>query len=311
MKFLDRKKLTEILLLKSLIDETEIEYTPQEINQLINKKLLDLIHDDFYFEFIRLLKIQKDQDNQYPLFFTLKHLEIVDLIHRRLFSYNSDEFFRVVVPIFTEFGEKYDLKYDKVKSQKNENDEITESILQYLTSYVNPYQMNKSKLFTEETDGDTYTDRTKNSMRLFNQFFKMLIENVYSKLGGSIQSFDLIHKQIKSQINDLGYVYFPQLTGEQIDDVFFSLYFTNEMKLLFTVFCKNTLGFSGKPIHKIFFKIYYFQFLKSIEGLKVPEVQNTGLFLPPTLKFMKTVKIVDRDEFFSQLWGIDLSQVKT
>lgn len=305
MNLVERKEFTEILLVRSLIENFKYSFSDDEIVCFINDNSTSLHHDDFYFELIELLKTPDDSSGLLPIFICLKIRETLDLIHRRLFNYNSEEFYWVVIPIIIEFCTKYKLRNEKSeKSILNGNGHNTKLNI-YLRSNKNQYQLIKSNVFFEDNI-ETYNLRFKKEILLYLKFIKLLYENVYLKIGRPINTLDLIHKKVQIEINNLGVVYNNNLTKNQIDDLFFLLYFKDELKQLYKIFCLNPIiGQSNLIKHVTFYKDL-FQHLNILVKLERPKDPLYEINLNPVLKFNKSVQIVERKVFFSKLWGIQI-----
>ena len=148
--------------------------------------------------------------------------------------------------------------------------------------------------------------RFKKEILLYLKFIKLLYENVYLKIGRPINTLDLIHKKVQIEINNLGVVYNNNLTKNQIDDLFFLLYFKDELKQLYKIFCLNPIiGQSNLIKHVTFYKDL-FQHLNILVKLERPKDPLYEINLNPVLKFNKSVQIVERKVFFSKLWGIQI-----
>jgi len=305
MNLVERKEFTEILLVRSLIENFKQSFSYDEIISYINKKTTSVLHDDFYGELFELLKTPDDPSGILPTFICLRIRETLDLIHRRLFNFNSDEFYWVVIPIIIEFCTKYKLKNKNFNKSNLDGNRHNSKLNSYLNSNKNPYQLIKSNVFFEDYI-ETYNIRYKNEVILYLKFIKLLYENVYSKIRRPINTLDLIHKKLEIEINNLGVVYNSYFTKNQIDDLFFLLYFKDELKQLYKIFCLSPITGQSNLIKHVTFYKDLFQYLNILVKFEIPEDPLYELNLNPVLKFNKSVQIVEKKIFFSKLWGIQI-----
>lgn len=308
MTFEERKRYAEILLTCTLHQDIGKSFKEKEVKKYINRRMSELGYDDFYREFYGYLIDPLESSNILPMFMAIKYQEILDLIHRRLYEYNSNQFYRVVVPVLFEFSRKVYL--ERSTRTPSKTTKVDQSITRYLAIGMNPYYSIKTHLYREETEGDTFNDRIKNNFILTLKFYKFLFENIYNKLGGSIQVFDRIKVDLQMTIEEMGMTVYSELSDKLIDEFFFLVYFQNEMKLLYMTFCQGSLTVDKGHHLRLFFEKGFFSYMTILVKFNVPEVPFeepfvNGLLRRGSVDFDESIRIVDRKEFLYRLWGLD------
>lgn len=308
MTFEDRKRYAEVLLIYTLHQDMGKTFKEREVKKFINRRMSELDYDDFYREFYGYLIDPLDTYNILPIFFAIKNQEIMDLIHRRLYEYNSNQFYRVVVPVLFEFSKKVYL--ERSCRTQSKATRVDQSISRYLSLGKNPYCPIKTHLFREETEGDTFNDRVKTNFIQTLKFYKLLFENIYKKLGGSIQVFDRIKVDLQRTMNDMGVTVYSSLSDKMIDEFFFLVYFQNEFKLVYKTFCHGSLIVDKGHHLRLFFDKGVIMYMIILVKLNVPDLPYeepfvNGLLRRGSIDFDESVRIVDRRDFLYRLWCLN------
>ena len=308
MTFEERKRYAEVLLVCTLHQYMGKTFKEREVKKFINRRMSELDYDDFYREFYGYLNDPLEPYNILPIFFAVKNQEIMDLIHRRLYEYNSNQFYRVVVPVLFEFSRKVYL--ERSSRTPSKATKVDQSISRYLSLGKNPYCSITTRLFRDETEGDTFNDRIKTNFIQTLKFYKLLFDNIYKKLGGSIQVFDRIKDELQMNIQEMGVTVYSPLSDKMIDEFFFQVYFQNELKLLYKTFCHGSLTVEKGPHLRLFFDKGIFLYMTFLVGFRVPDVPYeepfvNGLLRRGSIDFDESVRIVDRRDFLYRLWGLN------
>jgi hypothetical protein len=305
----ERKRYAEILLICSLRGDLGKTFNEKEVKRVIDRQIIAVSYDDFYREFYGYLVDPWDSRNLLPIFFAVKNMEVLDMIHRRLYEYNSNQFYRIVVPVLFEFASKVTMERSSKSLAKSRSNSIDRRISDALSVGSNPYISIKSNLFRAETEGDTFDNRIKGNFPLTIRFYTILLGNIYTQLGGRIEIFERIKDEIKATIEDLGVTVYREISGESIDTFFFLIYFKNETRLICRLlFLENRIVESG--VHgRILFKDGFLFFLRTM-GMEIPVVPEVDPLVPNivghrSIELDDTVRIVDRKEFLYRLWGWD------
>ena len=308
MTFEERKKYAEVLLICTLHQDMGKTFKEREVKNFINRRMSELDYDDFYREFYGYLIDPLEPHNILPVFFAIRNQEILDLIHRRLYEYNSIQFYRVVVPVLFEFSRKVYL--ERSSRTPSKVTKVDQSISRYLSFGMNPYCSIKTDLFREETEGDTFNDRVKTNFIQTLKFYKLLFENIYKKLGGSIQVFDRIKVDLQRTMNDMGVTVYSSLSDKIIDEFFFLVYFQYEFKLVYKTFCHGSLIVDKGHHLRLFFDKGVIMYMIILVKLNVPDLPYeepfvNGLLRRGSIDFEESVRIVDRRNFLYRLWGLN------
>lgn len=308
MTFEERKRYAEVLLVCTLHQDMGKTFKEREVKKFINRRMSELDYDDFYREFYGYLNDPLEPHNILTIFFAVKNQEIMDLIHRRLYEYNSNQFYRVVVPVLFEFSRKVNL--ERSSRTPSKVTKVDQSISRHLSLGKNPYCSIKTHLFREETEGDTFNDLVKTNFIQTLKFYKLLFENIYRKLGGSIQVFDRIKDDLQRTMNDMGVTVYSSLSDKMIDEFFFLVYFQNELKLLYKTFCHGSLMVDKGHHLKLFFDKGFIMYMIILVKFNVPDLTYeepfvNGLLRRGSIDFDESVRIVDRRDFLYRLWGLN------
>ena len=131
MTFEERKRYAETLLICTLHQDMGKTFQEREVKKFINRRMSELDYDDFYREFYGYLNDPLEPYSILSIFFAVKNQEIMDLIHRRLYEYNSNQFYRVVVPVLFEFSRKVYL--ERSSRTPSKATKVDQSISRYLS----------------------------------------------------------------------------------------------------------------------------------------------------------------------------------
>jgi hypothetical protein len=310
MNVVERRTFAEILLVRGLIDDLNKTRDYEDIESFVIDQVEDYQDDCFYDELFGYLYNPRDPYPLVPVFFAIRTMEVLNVIHRRLFEFKTKDFFRLVVPIFLEFSSKVKINS---RSSDGDKDKVTRDDHPFLLNWrLNGFPMSPSNLFNEENLRDNFNSRQKEHPILFLSFFGYLFQGVYNEIGSSISNLEYNKNELRVKLNDLGYSYERKFSNHEIDEVFFQVYFQQEMKLLYELFCQTSIT-SNRYFKKMYFLRGFLLILKNFNFVNIPskpewEPYTPGYLGKSIVELDPQIEIVSRLEFLGKLWNKDLSQ---
>lgn len=309
MNILQRRQFAENLLFRSLISDLSREWKYSEVHDFVSLSLVDYRDDFFYDEFFALLYNSDDEKPLVSIFFAIRSMEVVHLIHRRLFDFKTSDFFRLVVPIFFEFSQKVSVIMDKSDSQVP----LVVNLELVSPGLISKYQRlgySSSNLFCDE-NCKNFVLYHKSELLLFIYFFEMLFDNVYEELNSPIYRCHNNKKELQARIKDLGCITANPLTGLDIDDVFFLFYYQREMKLMYRLYCHHPVITSSVIYTKVFLRYGFHLALTFFVNYIIPKDTERVQLLHNNvgdafIRFDGGIQVVNRIEFLTRLWNLDL-----
>ena len=310
MNVVERRTFAEILLVRGLIDDLNKTRDYEDIERFVFDHVEDYQDDCFYDELFGYLYNPRDPYPLVPVFFAIRIMEVSNVIHRRLFEFKTKDFFRLVVPILLEFSSKVKINS---RSSDGDKDKVTRDDHPFLLNWrLNGFPMSPSNLFNEENLRDNFKSRQRDHPILFLSFFGSLIQGVYDDIGSSISNLEFNKNELKVKLNDWGYSYERNFSDYEIDEIFFQVYFQQEMKLLYELFYQNSIS-SSRYFKKMYFLRGFLGALRHFQFVKIPSKPEWEPFIPgyvgkSIIELDSQVEIVSRLEFLGKLWDKDLSQ---
>lgn len=323
-----RKKFAEMIFFLGWKRHKDDVYTPQSILDLVHQNM-DFIQSRPFLESVYLRIFGLDNPftrsrDVFILIFWIKLKDEFDLIYRRLFNNNKEDFVNFYYPIihklyrYHHFVDRRTLNIDFWVNPKGcESNDIDA----FPDFSLPPYW----KESLGELDQGIVIDNVFNYneyWELFLQFLSFLYLRSHSLVGGQLNHSHILTKNLENRIKNLGFCYAEYFFRiEEILEIFIHINFKNEIRLLYQLLTSWLHREKIENSEKYFAVLFgggLFDTLNTIQRINEESIEYECLFnkeeIYPLLKLEdwesssirpgRYVELVDRREFFRRFWEI-------
>ena len=328
MTLSNRIKFAEMIFFLGWKRHKDDVYTPQSILDLVHQNM-DFIQSRPFLEseYLRIFGLDNPftrSRDVFILIFWIKLKDEFDLIYRRLFNNNTEDFVNFYYSIihklyrYHHFVDRRTLNIDFWVNPKGcESNDIDAFPDFSLPPY---WKVELERIELEDVLHPQFFHTQFND--LFLEFLIFLLSYSHKIIGGQLTSSQLLVQKLKKTLVDLGYSYMNYFYhNKKITELFLYLTYKKEIKLLYLII-KEKLNQDGLRMSPIFSSILFgldieddsnpfhiseeetfdYEYFRDKDLSKdIVMIQSEGL---SRINLRNKVEIVDRREFFRRFWEI-------